>query len=470
MTTNLFPQELKDVFSANSTTVDATLYVATTGSDANDGSAAHPFATVDRAGRDYWRSNIRHNIKILVAAGAYASGWPTAISPTFTERGSLSVIGVGAPVVVSGPHTVTGAVNLGTGGQRLTIGAGGLGAVDSLCGRSIMLRAGSSFPGYVYQIVANTATTIDLILSGESPVNADTLNIVEPAVRIASSGFDLLYDARTVVTVEAPMTIRGSRLLISNLTIDASAASVWAPISLRGNQGGAGVSWGWVRLDVPAGTYNGVEMMDFTMPIFTNPVDDDYVTLGATGIANLAGSPLLTIMGGTRDARVVQMAGDVLLNGCVIYGGVITKGGSFQAYYSSWGCYEQYNSDTQLTNCFLTGLTAYEAAVSLSHVSSLLMWDCHIDKGVNAIKAKSGTNITLYSVSCSSTDITGSAVTLQALVRLTQKGGLANFVGASLGGDKAYSFGMAVVKSDTWIATSGTSATDGKGGFIARFD
>lgn len=51
------------------------------------------------------------------------------------------------------------------------------------------------------------------------------------------------------------------------------------------------------------------------------------------------------------------------------------------------------------------------------------------------------------------------------------RGALANFVGASAGGNKAYNFEADVaVKSDTWLAASGDSVTDAKGAFITRVD
>ena len=88
------------------TTQDMTLYVdGTLGSDADgDGSVGSPYATVARAYEDIPRY-VRHECKILVAAGSYAGGWPTSIAPVFEAAGSLSIVGVGTPTVVSGPWT-----------------------------------------------------------------------------------------------------------------------------------------------------------------------------------------------------------------------------------------------------------------------------------------------------------------------------------------------------------------------------
>lgn len=158
MTVRYSATKNQDAFDRLEATTGAmTIYVATTGNDnTGTGAVGSPYATVERAYADLPKT-LKHECKILVEAGNYASGWPKSIAPVFEDDGSLAIVGVGVPAVVSGPWTVTGVADLGTGGQRLTIAAGGLGAVDSLCGQWVMIATGGH-PGSAHQVVANTDT------------------------------------------------------------------------------------------------------------------------------------------------------------------------------------------------------------------------------------------------------------------------------------------------------------------------
>jgi hypothetical protein len=108
--------------------------------------------------------------------------------------GSLAVVGVGVPTVISGPHTITGSAVLGAGGHLLTVAAGGLGAVDSLCGQSIMVTSAGVRQGFVYLIVANTDTTITLVYTDAPPQNADVFSTVTPPVKIATNSVGIVLN------------------------------------------------------------------------------------------------------------------------------------------------------------------------------------------------------------------------------------------------------------------------------------
>ncbi len=463
---NLFPRQ-QTLLGATSAPVS--LYVATTGDDdTGEGTALNPYATVERAYADLPKT-LKHECKILVEAGNYASGWPKSIAPIIEDDGSLAIVGVGVPAVVSGPWTVTGVADLGTGGQRVTVGAGGLGAVDSLCGQWVMVATGGH-PGNVHQVVANTDTTIDLIKVTDGPHNADTFNLVNPAVKIATEGFSIVYAAHTACEMDGSFVVRSSRLAMHNLYLDASAATLWAPISMQGRQGDTGSYWSLVRIDAPAGTYNAVELTNFVLPQVARPLSDDYITDGATGVTNLGDGCQLSIAGGiARNTRAVYSYGRCALWGLVSEGAIYLAGETSGGY-CAFGGLEAYALNFDFVNLVIVG-TAGEQAIVICGGYAYLAY-VHVLLGTNALYLKNAARASLRSVSCDATGITVGAALLEAACTLTMKGALTGFVGASAGGDKAYKFVVdaGAVKSDTWPAANYGSDTDTKGGVIVRID
>lgn len=450
------------------TTGALTIYVDAAGSDVTgDGSAGSPYATVEKADQDI-PEIIRHECKILVAAGNYASGWPESLDHSYKDSGSLAIVGVGTPTVVTGPWTVTGVADLGTGGQRVTVGAGGLGTDDSLCGQTMMIATGGH-PDYGYQVVANTDTTIDVILVTDKVVNADTFNLVVPAVKIASDGLHIKHDSLGVGAAPG----ENGRFIIHNIWIDLLAAPVYTNnVQIHGTQARDGILLSFMRIDTQAASYSTVTLYDCIINGLSEPISTAYITDGGTGITNLGGSSKVgaTISGdGDRASLAIRIFGRVQLSSMAIKGQIAAELAQCSLSNVGMGLFASgISSTTRIGYCVIVG-KAGEYGVEISE-GNLHLDESYFVQGSSAVSVSSCTRAYIGATECDPVGITGSGMEIGAGCTVHQDGALANFIGASASGAKAYTFDCAAVKADTWMAANFNDATDAKGATLIRQD
>lgn len=473
MTVRYSATKIQNAFDRLEATTGAmTLYVATTGDDnTGTGAVGSPYATVERAFQDLPRY-IRHECKILVAAGVYASGWPTTIAPIFEEDGSLAIVGVGTPDVVSGPWTVTGVASLGSGGIRLTIAAGGLGATDSLCGQTVMILTGGH-PGNAHQVVANTDTTIDILFNSDAPHNADTFNLVRPAVKMTAIGCDFRYDSRTQYG-SGGAAWNNCRFVVHNIWLDASTSAVGMDLFKFGSvtEGYSGFWLDFVTFTGPGTAYGTVSLVDTNVGQWA-PHTDAYILAGATGITNLSvyGKPGFTIDGGgDRVLADLYCRGRINLLDGVVKGALWLSDSILGLANCGAGSIGNYGGSA-LTFSYGTVVgKAGENAIDCEG-TDLRLSDVHFLFGLSAIKSRRGSYISLTAVSCDATGITGSAADIGVLCRVRQSGALNSFLGATVA-RAAYRFTAPAADIDgaAWLAADGDTATDSRGAFITRGD
>jgi hypothetical protein len=457
------------------TVSDITLYVAPTGDDfLGNGSYSCPYATVEKA-LSTLPKIIQTKCLILVTAGDYTNGWPEIINPIFEDEGSLAFVGVGTPTVEAGPFTVSNVLDLGWGGQRITISTGSLGSEDALCGQTIQIVTGAH-AGQGHQVVANTDTTIDVILHNQKLVVGDTFNLVTPAVKIGASKTSIVYRSYGTPKWDPDLfSYMNARLIIHNIWLDfaASTCSVDA-MQIMGAQGASGPFFDFVRIDLPNTMYRAITMQDCVLPGSALAYHSDWVLLGATAFTNLDyayGKVGLTISGSApRIANYIMAQGYCSLADVVVKGSVSgTLCHSMQLLRYGVGHLNIFQGSLQLRIGVISGTVG---SVGINADASNLDFDSsHVEKGIYAILLRDGTNARIEYASCSVTNITGSAVNLQSNCRVRQEDAFPYFLAAATD-QAAYVFTAPAtpIKGATWLAAEGDSVTDGKGAFITRED
>jgi len=443
------------------TTMALIRYVSTTGSDATgDGSSSNPYATVEKALNDI-PLYVRHECKIFVEGGNYSGGWPESVARIYEEEGSLAIIGVGAPQNTSGPHTITGAISLNLGGIRLTVGAGGLGAVDSLVGQHIVLSAGSSLPGYAYSIVGNTDTTIDIYISFAPPANGDVFDVVTPTAHIPVEGCVFRYDSRGLYK---DASNDNCRFVMHNIKLDATASPKERDLFTFGSvaEPYSGFWLDFNMIEGPGGDARGVVTLVDAKINEWQPYSTDYVAEGLSGINNLLayGKPGLGIRGGDdRDMVDVNMRGRSTLVDCAMMGQLWAEemvGGGYNLGMANLLCF--LNTRAIFAFYLIEG-SAGAAAIELD-MSTLRSSYAHILSGTDAFSVRSGSFLNLDSfVSCDVSGITGYGASISGISKVLQGDACGSLVGTS----GAYTFTTPAVpiNSPLWLATAGTSVTDG---------
>ena len=475
MTANLFPQDILNAvsYSADAVTQAAvTLHVATTGSDTTgNGTAAKPFATPTRAYAALPRT-LAHPCKILVGAGSYPLGaWPETINSVFVGNGSLSLVGVGTPSVVSGPHAVTGVAPIGSAGYlRLTVGAGGLGAQDTRCGDFVHVTAGAT-PDVAYAIAQNSATTLDIGIQVVAPVGGETVYIVRPAVKCTIDKAFICAGAQCVDFGTAALTDDNCRLILHNIWLDGSASpytnNVVDVTSTSGRY--AGSIMDFVRFDGPPASVMGTLLVHDTGINSYGASVADWKTDGATGLTNLGayGGPGLSVTSnGDREDSDVCCYGDVLITNCYARGELDTVSGSLEATLCTAGSFFiPPRATAELWGLLIVGKVG-NAGFDL-HGGTVTMDYCHVLRGSNAIRIHDLCQCRIADTSCDPVDVTLSGMEIEALCSIQQHSLLPNLLGATPA-KAAFAFMTPAVPvlGTAWLGTSGDTVDDGKGSRI----
>lgn len=446
-------------------TAALTKYVATTGSDVTgDGTALFPYATVDRAHRDLPKI-LPCPANIIVAAGDYPGGWPRCIDNVFTQNGSLTIYGKGAPTqkaVHGGPHAVTGSASLAGGcARRVTVGAAVGWVADEFCGYWVRIVTGAH-PGRTFPVYGNTTTSICISDGTDSVQVGDTVEIIAPSVKIALEDTVIAYTSRSAASTPAGAY---SKLTLANLWLDGSASpNLWSQFVVQSDLGQYdGPNFDFVRVDVlDWGAY-----VIKTVTAIYPPMDAVYVADCDAGIANLTetlSGPSFSIVNASGRAAQAVLQNEGTIYAGAIMGSVTWQGAS--AFFAG-GCaaiadWTERGGDAQ---CWLAGVDAVTPAILNARGS----FKIHVEGPCEyAIYGDDQGLIRLHSENyCSPTLCAKSAVSVGPMGRLLTKDACANFLGA-LAGQKAYIFrGNTAVKSDTWPAAN-TPVDDTRGGLLLR--
>lgn len=466
------------------TTEEVTYYVAADGNDkTGDGSEEAPFATVDHA-LSLLPRRIAHKCKILVAdpgEDSYGEGvWPTTIAPEFVADGSLHIVGVGAPDVVSGPYTSTGLATKSNGlCQRIAV-SGATWTVDEFCGGFVRVAEGGSHPGTVYAVYGNGADWIDIghyAGSSDKFVSGDAFEIVRPAITIpCSAGFTVSYLDQYTRENE---TYKNGRLVIHNLILDGSASTSTGELfSFYGGSTLGGPFFPFVLLLGPAGgSAYPILSVQGTIAV-GGAYNFDYIADGETGLSaeNLASvteGPGLVVhtSAGRGEPAAVFLGGSCALAAVCVTGTLITDFSNCLAdlSYCSMGNLSaggSYGITVINGAIVIEGQAGQPGAVIRGH-AKLKLWCA---RGSCAVQLLPGTRFDVHgSTACSPTDVTGQAIEIGGGCVVSTGSSLASFVGADVGGG-AYKWLMTAAKAAAWPSTNKTGDSDALGSWVVRYD
>jgi hypothetical protein len=464
-------------FYSTKTTAAMAIYVdGTNGDDTNgDGSLQLPYKTWDRGYLDV-RDNIAHACEIFLAEGEYDVDL-FEINSVFTKQGFLSVVGIGEPIVVSGPYTVTGVADLGTGGQRITIGAGGLGATDSQCGNTIKILTG----GHVdtgYNIVSNTSSTIDIVLKTNKMVNGDTFNIVRPAVILNTNKCAIVYRNHSNDAWDGDTFSQfGPRLILHNIWINmADSPQPVVPMKLVGISGMEGPYFEFVKITLPDSMYNGIMVEDCIVGDNGNsPYDLSWIDDGNTGFSNM-GDPYGDRIGLGITGEAAKSYIFLNIRGSNIY-------------ISDVACKGSVASSPPVTGMYLTksgfgailmtqGFISTEKVIIAGYGTDVGIYldncnfqltNTYIQSATDAIQILTASRGSIGNVACSSTGVTGSGMSIGPGCFVQQSGACTGLLGATTA-RAAYRFvaPSSDVLGTAWLSADGDSETDSMGAWIVR--
>lgn len=469
MTANLFPQEILSTLANNGTTVPAKIYVnGSTGSDVTgDGSAAHPYATLQRGGRDYFHARVQDNVEILLASGTYAAG-DICIDPTFVGEGCLSIVGVGAPArkgTHGGPHTVASVADIGMEAQRVTV-AGAAWTVDEFCGYWIRVVTGAHV-GKTFVVYGNNAgdLIVPLDSSGDKVAALDTIEVIAPTTVVMADSLQVLY--RPVSNVQS--VTGASRLNFVNLRLDLSASVKTSAVTLAGTNATLNsIDMDFVRLDIPA--FSGA--IDRISVNLYGAYNSAFVADAGYGIANgglgAMGPGACVLSAGGRSDAVMSLVADVCLYNVAFLGNVMISGSgcgiycaaAALAYYSSGGGGEFQG--------WLAGVDASTPGIYLAEAAGIFEFKMHVERDCSYALDVGNANVVYFHSdnSCSSLLCSNSAIQIGPLSRVMIHDSCASFLGAKAG-QCAYIFSSNSTKSATWPGAN-TLVTDALGAQLLR--
>jgi hypothetical protein len=334
----------------------------------------------------------------------------------------------------------------------------------------VMIATGGH-PNQGHMVVANTDTTIDLVLVTDKVHNADTFNLVNPAAKIAADSVVIKQE-----NLAAPYwdggtwTSNVNRLVIHNIWLDLTASpSASAIMRLLGDamNNSEGIGLSYVRIDLPATIYGGIHVSGAQLNV-SGAQSSAFITDGATGITNLFGDYQVGVSithAGDREARAIYTYGDSRLMYACVKGWISSVAGRSTAGMLGVGLISG-QGFSHLNNGIVVGKST-KIALDYDRCNANIR-DIHVLNGTCALKLIGNAQVTLEGVTCDAALVTGSAVDMGDSSSLILIGAHANFVGAT-GARAAYRFIAPAVDIDgaAWPAV-GAGVTDATGSFINR--
>jgi hypothetical protein len=460
--------EMRDA-GAYGTTAAVTLYVSTTGNDTTgDGSVGAPFATVNKAYSTLPKF-INHDCRIMVEAGDYPSGFPESIAPIFGENGSLLITGVGAPTAVMSGLAVTGVTDLGENVQRVAIGAGGLGADDSLCGQFLHITAGTS-PGYCVLIAANTDNSIDVIHSSKMVVNGDTVSTITPAVKVVGTKTKIQAINLGAHAHDDANVLFRSRVSIQNIWLNFDGSAFSHGVFTVED---CDILLEFVRISTNYGWYTPIRFKNAnhrTQSTFYST--NEHLALAMTGLVNGTGHEKIgfsVVWNHARDShRMLACIGDCEISQVAMLGCLYLLGARITTSHSAMGNVESYDSSVSLNAAFIVGTAGINGFYALN--TGIQLYSVYFEHGNYAVELRNSCSGGFEKCSCSATNIAQSAINANVLTQIRIKGAHADFLGANAA-RAAYVFVAPSVDIEgaAWPA-NGAGATDSMGSWIVRVD
>lgn len=208
------------------TVAEMTIYVdPTNGSDVEgDGSSSQPYASLDFLKHSSFPKFINHPVRILLL-GDFETDLLT-FNQVLGKDGSISIMGVGAPTVLTtsagaGPFTLTGSTGYVTPAAAFKFTVADTFGVDELYGKWIRFETGDC-AGQVLPVHSNTANDLWTRYGWTTlPSIGDTFRIVEPARTIQAQTWNL--ECQGPKNVNDPNE-EASRFNLYNLKIDIRGA------------------------------------------------------------------------------------------------------------------------------------------------------------------------------------------------------------------------------------------------------
>jgi hypothetical protein len=467
-------------------TEPVTRYVKTTGNDGNDGKSwDNAYASLEKAYEDMPEIRL-HECKILIEAGDYTSAFPKLIKSEDRENGSLSIVGVGAPRVVSGPYTIASVTPEGESALVINV-SGATWTEDELIGQFILLKSGISIDT-ANRVIRNTTDTITVCtnLDYYPFIATDTFDLVTPAVKFTlpiNKAFSIRYNSD--VKNQYNLSDYGSSA--SSLVFH----NVWIQISNSGDtecesievvsNSISGVYFDFCRIDIPPSLYGQqfIYLKDTKInSSFYPPLSKDYIVDGETDILNIGtqwGTYVgLIVTSENSNQRVIIPSGLSSIESTTIEGGIaiaiLETQSNFYGFTLDINFIEIYKGSLSLFLSNIAGITIADKAL-IAFDSNIILESVHFHKGSHAMCFRRSCKVSAENISCDPVNVLV-PILVGGCNSYTYKGSQATFIGASTQGDKAYRmFAPATdVKSNTWPASNGLGVNDGLGSFITRCD
>jgi hypothetical protein len=427
-----------------------------------------PFATVNKAYSTLPKF-INHDCRILVEAGDYPSGFPESIAPIFGENGSLLITGVGAPTAVMSGLAVTGVTDLSGNVQRVAIGAGGLGADDSLSGQFLHITAGTS-PGYCVLIAANTSNSIDVIHSSKKVVNGDTISTINPAVKVGGTKTKIQISNLGAHAHDDANWLFKSRIAIQNIWLNFEGSTFSQGVFAVED---CDILLEFVRISANYTSHTPIRFKNayhrYNSTFYST---NEHLALAMTGLVNSTGFEKIgfsvTWNNARDDHRMLEVVGDCEVSQFVIMGGLYLTQARIYSWYSSVGNIESYAGNIELNAAFIVGTTGVNNIYALNSV--IRLYTVYFEHGNYALELRNGCNGAFEKCLCSATNIAQSAINANVLTQIRLKGAHAGFLGANAA-RAAYVFVAPAVDIEgaAWPA-NGAGATDSMGSWVVRVD
>lgn len=449
------------------TTAALTFYVATTGSDSNDGlTALTPLATVKAALRKVPRG-LRHPVVVSIAAGTYAQG--AYISGFYSDPDDpangayLELRGAMAQATVatgSATGTLTGSAAGSPTSTPVTHGtatdSGQSWTTDDLRGKFLEITSGTQ-SGALIPIATNTATVITVAGTWTAPAIGSTYRIVEPGAIFTGTVADV--DPSGLSIPSAPAADGGAHTFWCSSISGADRPIVFSYLKVNATNCIAACD-GSVRIDYctiqpSSNGGRGVTLLSFAHAVSRRSILNcsagaSTVSVGTMADLVIVNNPQSHNVGWTSQNSLFYTSANAAHIAIPIPCTVISNRDAFYGGYAAVNTWS--HSTTNMFACKLSGIahgiysnpltnvppsvgaefvlqnvdmSSCTTACDLAGAANVFMFNVTGSSNTTAIKMLNGTRVTISSnVSLTGTteiDLDGTAFTLAALRALTEK-------------------------------------------------
>jgi hypothetical protein len=347
------------------TVADLNIYVnALTGDDINGlGNSTTPFATVGRALDTIKNTIINHKVQIRIVniiAGVITDYAETdlTIPNKINAGGSLTFVGVGAPVETQVDQILAAANALGNGGWHFNIVAAPW--VPNAWMSQFMVAQDGAAIGYAIPIQQNDASNLYSHVYTIAPGIGDTVHGLIPPVQLIMDSLNIEVDTSNAME----LGFLASRVEFCNLTLDLSNSNKLQGLFVC--KGAETYLWmDFVSIRLPDAQENDIKLIDCHVNEFL-PFDESIDVVSQAVIANI---------GKTECAGVAISRATKVLDAT----SMIWMRRAYLSYFTLPGEIVNYGAQTLLSHCAFNRLIAHNPSFTFPQL-------CLISNGgVNAI-------------------------------------------------------------------------------------